>query len=498
MNANAPRVVVVGSGFAGFFAARTIERCIPPGAAELTIISATAHMCYSPLLPEVAAGRLNALQIAVPLHGALRRTRILQGIVDAVDLHARTVTAQCGLDEPAVIPWDRLVLTLGSVTRTFPVPGLAEHGLGLKTLVEADYIHDHVLRQLEIAAATTDPAVRRARLTFVVVGAGYAGTETAAQLHRMTLAQLGRFPSLSRDDVSWVVLDVAGSVLPELGPRLGRLALSVLRKRGLQVRLGASVTEITTGSVTLSDGSTLPTHTVLWTAGVTPPPLVERTHLPMSGGRLVVDAYLQVRDHVLGGGRRRVRTRPIRIARERVPPDRAARTAPGSGDRAQRRREPQSRPAATLPPPRPRAGGRPRWYSGSRPPPRHPGQWHSRQDHHKALPPVRAALTSQPCAGRSFVAAQPFRAPPGCPGRSREPGRGTPRRRRAHRSPSDPDELARRRLHHTTMVVTAAPHGSALKIQLPIATRARGRYAAQKPNPLRDGPRSRRRRSESP
>ena len=282
MNTNAPRVVVVGSGFAGFFAARTIERRIPPGAADLTIISATAHLCYSPLLPEVAAGRLNALQIAVPLHGALRRTRILQGIVDAVDLDARTVTTQCGLDEPAVIPWDRLVLTLGSVTRTFPVPGLAEHGLGLKTLVEADYIHDHVLRQLEMAAATTDPAVRRATLTFVVVGAGYAGTETAAQLHRMTLAQLDRFPSLSRSDVSWVVLDVAGSVLPELGPRLGRLALSVLRKRGVQVRLGTSVTEITTDSVTLSDGSTLPTRTVLWTAGITPPPLIERTHLPMS------------------------------------------------------------------------------------------------------------------------------------------------------------------------------------------------------------------------
>ena len=302
VNTNAPRVVVVGSGFAGFFAARTIERRIPPGAADLTIISATAHMCYSPLLPEVAAGRLNALQIAVPMHGALRRTRILQGIVDAVDLDARTITAQCGLDEPAVIPWDRLVLTLGSVTRTFPVPGLAEHGLGLKTLVEADYIHDHVLRQLEMAAATTDPAVRRATLTFVVVGAGDAGAETAAQLHRMTLAQLDRFPGLSRGDVLWVVLDVADSVLPELGPRLGRLALSVLRKRGVQVRLGTSVTEITADSVALSDGSTLPTRTVLWTAGVTPPPLVERTHLPISGGRLVVDAYLRVRDHVWAAG----------------------------------------------------------------------------------------------------------------------------------------------------------------------------------------------------
>jgi NADH dehydrogenase len=163
--------------------------------------------------------------------------------------------------------------------------------------VEADYIHDHVLRQLEMAAGHHGPRDSTRQIDLVIVGAGYAGTETAAQLHRMTLAQLDRFPSLSQGDVSWVVLDVADSVLPELGPRLGRVALSVLRKRGLQVRLGSSVTEIT-----LSDGSTLPTHTVLWTAGVTPPPLLERTHLPMSGGRLVVDAHLQVRDHVWAAG----------------------------------------------------------------------------------------------------------------------------------------------------------------------------------------------------
>ncbi len=274
-----PRIVVVSSGFAGFFAARTIERSAPPEVAELTIISATAHLCYSPLLPEVAAGRLNALQIAVPLHGVLKRTRILQEVVHDVDLNAHTVTVNCGLDEPAVIGWDRLILTMGSVTRIFPVPGLAEHGLGLKTLVEADYIHDHVLRQREMAAATTDPAVRRARLTFVVVGAGYAGTETAAQLQLMTLNQLDRFPSVCRDDVSWLVLDVASSVLPELRPRLGRIALSVIRKRGLDVRLGTSVTEITASAATLSDGTIVPTHTVIWTAGVTPPPLVERTQL---------------------------------------------------------------------------------------------------------------------------------------------------------------------------------------------------------------------------
>ncbi len=214
---SAPRVVVVGSGFAGFFAARTLERALPPDAAELVVVNATDHLCYSPLLPEVAAGRLDPRRLAISLHGSLLRTRILQGLVDAVDFDARTVSVLCGLDAPVRLSWDRLVLTLGSVTRTFSTPGVAEHALGLKTLVEATYIHDHVLRQLELADATDDRAERRARLTFLVVGAGYTGTETAAQLQRMTLAQLDRFPRLARDDVTWMLLDLSERVLPELG-----------------------------------------------------------------------------------------------------------------------------------------------------------------------------------------------------------------------------------------------------------------------------------------
>ncbi len=274
----------------------------------------------------MAAGRLSALQIAVPLHDVLKRARVLQGVVEAVDLDAQTVTVQCGLDERTVIGWDRLVLTMGSVTRLFLVPGLAEHGLGLKTVVEADYIHDHLLRQLEIAAATDDPQVRRARLTFVVVGAGYAGTETAAQLHQMTLAELHRFPALSRDEVSWRVLDVADSVLPELGPRLGGLALEVLRARGLRVQLGTSITEMTGSSVTLSDGSVVP-HTVIWTAGVTTPPLVQRMGLATSGGRLDVDDQLRVTENVWAAGD---------AASARNPFDRSGREYPPTDQRAQR------------------------------------------------------------------------------------------------------------------------------------------------------------------
>ena len=296
-----PSVVVVGGGFSGFFAARTLERRLPAGAADLTIISATDHLCYSPLLPEVAAGRLDPRRIAVPLHAGLKRFRFVQATVQDVDFDQRRLrlTTDCGEQE---LGWDRLALTTGSITRSLPTPGLESHALGLKNLAEAEYLHDHVLRQLELADSTSDPDERRARLTFVAVGAGYAGTESAAQLQWMTISQLDRFPRLSRDQLRWVLLDLAPAVLPEMGPRLSASALEVVRRRGMEVRLQTTVTELDDDGVTLSDGTRLPTRTVLWTVGVTPPPLVARLGLPCRRGRLVVDEELRLRDGVWAAG----------------------------------------------------------------------------------------------------------------------------------------------------------------------------------------------------
>ena len=300
--AGPPSVVVVGGGFAGVHTARTLERLLPPGAADLTLVSATDHLCYSPLLPEVAAGRLDPRRIAVPLHARLRRTRVLQATVETVDFDRRTLTLAAGGCPLEPLRWDRLALTTGSVTRVLPTPGVETYGLGLKTLVEAQYVHDHVLRQMELADATHDAAERRARLTFVVVGAGYTGTETAAQLQHTTTSQLDRFPRLAPDDVRWVLVDLAPRVLPELGPRLGRAAMRVIRRRGMDVRLGTTVAEITHDGVLLSDGTRLAARTVLWTVGVTPPALVERLGLPVARGRLVVDEQLRLRDGVWAAG----------------------------------------------------------------------------------------------------------------------------------------------------------------------------------------------------
>jgi NADH:ubiquinone reductase (H+-translocating) len=322
-----PSVVVVGGGFAGFFAARTLERVLPAGAADLTMISATDHLCYSPLLPEVAAGRLEPRRIAVPLHARLRRTRVVQAVVEDVDLDGHTLTFSADGGAAEHMGWDRLALTTGSITRTLPTPGLDLHALGLKNLVEADYVHDHVLRQLEVADATQDPQERRARLTFTVVGAGYTGTETAAQLQWMTARELDRFPRLSRDELRWVLLDHSPAVLPEMGSRLSRAALDVVHRRGMEVRLGTTVTAMDGDGVQLSDGTALPTRTVLWTVGVTPPPLVGRLGLPVNRGRIVVDDHLRLREDVWAAGD---------TAAARDPFDGAGRDYPPTAQNAQR------------------------------------------------------------------------------------------------------------------------------------------------------------------
>jgi NADH dehydrogenase len=313
-------VLIIGSGFAGFYAARHLSKILSAKAANITVVSATDHLTYSPLLPEVAAGRLMPHRIAVPLHGALGRARIVQGLVDDIDFTGHTAHVRSDDESGFALPWDRLILATGSVTRLLPTPGLREVGFGLKTLVEGQYIHDHVLRQLELADTTSDPDERRARLTFIAVGAGYAGTETAAQLQHLTVKQISRFPRLSAGDLTWMLVDLSDSVLPELGHRLGKYTLRVLGKRGLQVRLGTTVTQMAPDGVVLSDGSYIATRTVLWTVGVTPPPLVQQLGLPVERGRVVVDDYLQLRQDVWAAGDSAAAENPYDIERHSYPP----------------------------------------------------------------------------------------------------------------------------------------------------------------------------------
>jgi NADH:ubiquinone reductase (H+-translocating) len=288
------RVLVVGAGFAGFHCLRRLERLLPPEAAELVVVSPVDYMPYLPLLPEVGAGIVDPRHIAVPLSVALSRTRLVPGHAVGVDFAARTCEVHDLEGRRRSIRWDRLVLAPGSVTRTLPVPGLVEHAVGFKTIAEALDLRDHLLEQLELADATDDLAMRQGRCTFVVVGAGYTGTELAAQGQLFTQAARRHYPHIGPDDPRWVLIDLAPTVLPELGERLSRPALRILRGRGVDVRLRTTVEEVTADAVRLSDGTTLPTRTLMWCVGVTPGPLTQVLGLQTEKGRIVVDEDLAV------------------------------------------------------------------------------------------------------------------------------------------------------------------------------------------------------------
>ncbi|MDQ6732262.1 MAG: FAD-dependent oxidoreductase, partial [Actinomycetota bacterium] len=285
-----PRVLVVGSGFGGFFAARRLSGA----GVDLTVLSGTDGFLYQPLLPDVAVGTLDPRSAVVPLASTLRGARIVRGAATGVDLKANTLAYTDIEGETQVLSYDRLLLAPGSVTRLLDIPGLADHAIGLKTVTEALYLRDHLLRRLESASALADPARRRAALTFLVVGAGYAGVELTAQMARLTANLLPLYPALNSEDPHWLLVDLAKAVMPELGSRLGQSAMQLLQQRRVDVRMGVSVTEATATQVTLTDGTALDCSTLIWCAGVTASPLIATLGLPSTKGRLNVDDYLRV------------------------------------------------------------------------------------------------------------------------------------------------------------------------------------------------------------
>ncbi|WP_018656516.1 NAD(P)/FAD-dependent oxidoreductase [Actinomadura flavalba] len=292
----APRIVIIGAGFAGYNVARRLERSLKPHAAQIRIVAPFGYTLYQPLLPQVAAGVLDPRSIAGPLHRLLRQTQLIPGSAVGVDLDARTVEVALIDGRTVPVDYDRLILCPGSVTRTFDIPGLHEHGHGMKNLAEAVYLRDHVIAQLELASASHDPAERAARCGFLVVGGGYSGVETAANLQLLTVKAMRRFPRLDPALVSWTLVDVADRLLPELGERLGVDTLHRLGRRGIDIRLGVSLERLTADTAHLTDGRVLPCRTAVWTAGVTPAPVIATMKAATERGRLVVGADLRISD----------------------------------------------------------------------------------------------------------------------------------------------------------------------------------------------------------
>ena len=212
-----PRIVIAGAGYAGYHCARHLERSLPRGSAEIVTVSPTDYMPCTSLLPEVGAGTVDPRHIAVSLSATLRRTRFAPLHVIGVDVPNRLVTMAGPDGQRRELGWDRLVLASGSVSRTLPLPGMLEQAKGFKNITEAFYLRDHVLGQLELAGASDDPAERQARCTFVVVGAGYSGTEVAAQGQLFTRTARRHYPGIRPGELRWLLVDQASVILPELG-----------------------------------------------------------------------------------------------------------------------------------------------------------------------------------------------------------------------------------------------------------------------------------------
>ena len=287
-------VLVLGGGFAGSYVARVL------GKRGATIVSPENFMLYTPMLPEAASGTLEPRHVVVPLRMMCPHAELVLGRATAHDVRSRRVQVTTG-SGLFWIEYDELVVALGAITRTLPIPGLADHGFGFKGLADAINLRNHVLRRLEAASAAATATHRLRELTFVFVGAGYAGVEALAELSDLVRDALRFYPRLGGEPQRWVLVDAASKILPEIPTRLGDYAARELARRGVDIRVGTTLEEVGPEAVRLSDGETILTHTLVWTAGVRAHPLVAELGLPVDDrGRVRVDETLRVEgeDHV--------------------------------------------------------------------------------------------------------------------------------------------------------------------------------------------------------
>ena len=289
-------VLILGGGFAGLTAARRLERHLPAQAAKVTLVNDVNFMLYTPLLPGAAGGTLEPRHVVVPLREELRSTRLRLGEVLDADPDRKVVRIRpSGSTETEELPYDQLVIALGGTSRTFPIPGLKEHARGFKTIAEAIALRNRVIETLEQAENLEDPAARDALLTYVVVGAGYAGLEGIAELQDLASDVVELYPRCRVHGLRFVLVEAKDRVMSEIQADLAHFAEDELRRRGIEIATSTTVERVSADSIELSSGEVVPTRTVCWTAGVIPHPVVGRLGLPLDGqGRLKADRFCQV------------------------------------------------------------------------------------------------------------------------------------------------------------------------------------------------------------
>src|SRR4051812_10809085 len=296
-HARRPVILIVGGGYVGLYTALRLQRKLSRGRAEIVIVDPQPHMTYQPFLPEAAAGSVEPRHVVVPLRRTLRHCRVITGAVTGLSHAERRVTIAPLEGKTFELSYDVLVMAAGSVARTLPIPGLAEHGVGFKNVGEAIYLRNHVLARLDAASSTDDPAVRERALTFTFVGGGYAGVEAFAELEDMARYAVEHYyPRLSAADMRWVLVEAAGRILPEVDLDMAAWTVKQLTARSMEIKLNTRLESVSEEcQVRLSDGESFASDTLVWTAGTKPNPMLAQTDLPVDGrGRLICEATLQI------------------------------------------------------------------------------------------------------------------------------------------------------------------------------------------------------------
>jgi NADH dehydrogenase len=289
-------VLIAGGGFGGLYAARRLERLLPRHSARIIVVSDVNFLLYTPLLPGAAAGSLEPRHVVVPIREELEWADLRLGRVTGADPGVNELYVRTLDERDETFRYDQLVISLGSVSRVLPIPGLAEHALGFKSLADAIAVRNRALLHLEIAESLPDDESRREYLTFVFVGAGYAGVEGVAELQDYVNDTIERYPRCREAGTRWILVEMLDRIMPEIPASLAEFASQELRARGIELRTGTRLERMDDRSAALSTGEQVPTRTVCWTAGVKPPAIVKQLGVPLTkGGRIEVDATMRVR-----------------------------------------------------------------------------------------------------------------------------------------------------------------------------------------------------------
>ncbi|WP_405217663.1 NAD(P)/FAD-dependent oxidoreductase [Agrococcus sp. Ld7] len=295
------KILIVGGGYAGLYTARGLERQLGSTEAEITVVDPLPYMTYLPFLPEVAAGSIEPRHIVVPLRSHLKRAKIVQAKVTNVDHANKVATIKPELGEERTLDYDVIVMTAGSVSRTFPIPGVADEAIGMKTIEEAAAVRDRLISNFAKAAALPEGPERDRLLTVAVIGGGFAGIETIAELRDFATHLLSRFREISFDEVQFHLVEAMGRIMPEVSEDTALWVVDDLRKRGVHVHLETQLQSAVDGVCELSTGDRFASDLIIWTAGVMANPVVRATDLPLDErGRITALATMQIaRDGVV-------------------------------------------------------------------------------------------------------------------------------------------------------------------------------------------------------